>query len=319
MKITLCFIIFVGIYFFLSVDAQNLQRNSTRNPQVTRRQVPGRILVRRRNELQAQRIRRARKIVCFYSSSGRWPKYPVNLQRLVAAQSRKILGKSREEIIKFCRNLYFPTKPSITRRSNPNQVLTTRRFSTPRPFTISPNLPFFTTPRFLPTLPIFTTQSTTPGFFPTFTTPSTVFSTPSTTIFTTQTPSTTTRTFGLLPSNPVVQPITTQSTPSTTLSSVLRVVPVLTTPSTTTTTTTTVKPIASGSGSAYYSGSGSAYYSGSGSAYYSATGSLTAKDTDRSGKLTRPANELTRSFKAKNGDIIIKWTPGGGKLKKIGV
>jgi hypothetical protein len=118
----------------------------------------------------------------------------------------------------------------------------------------------------------------------------------------------------------MIQPVTTV-TPSTTLSTTVsslinrdRLLPVLTTPSTTT--TTTQAPAASASGSAYYSGSGSASYSGS--AYYSSSG-LTAKASDQSGRLTRPANELTRSFKGKNGDIIIKWTPGGGKLKKIGV
>lgn len=328
MKIIFCFLIVVTIYFFLSVEAQNAQRG---------------VLTRRTNALRAQRVRRAQKIICNFFNTGRWPNYPASLRRLVATQSRRILGRSREEITNFCRELRFQT---ISRRPQfPYQILVTRRPQIPqRIFTARRT---FTTPRFSPFSTNFTTQRTNPTsptfvtpptvFYPTFTTSSPItFSTatpsttapstttittvtPSTTQFTTQAPITTTRAFGVLPILPVVTPqaTTTVTPPAIPLGNpLLRIGPLIPP----TTTTTTVQPTASGSGSSYYyySGSGSAYYSGSGSAYYySATGSL--DNLDQSSRLRRPANELTRAFKAKNGDIVIKWTPGGRKLKKIGV
>lgn len=327
MKLTLCFLLLVGFYFLLSNGENPKKLESQRIPPTTPRSSQGNPIIRGRNARRQQRVKKASKIVCTYAITGQWPPYPRRLKQMVNYQARRIAMMPNENIRSFCAKFKIATgRPQQSTRRP--QSTTTRRFTTRRPpyQIITTRVPIYYSP---PSTQYPTTSSSIPTTnFPVFTipfisstsSPSTTFST------TTRTPSTS---LSFSTTTPLPIPSTSLSssttTPLTTPFSLNRgilipLAPILTTtPTTTTTSTTTTQKAPTGSASAYYSGSGSSYYSGSGSAYYSATGSLTAKSGDQSSRLTRKSNDVaTRSFKAKNGDIIIKWTPGGGgKLKKM--
>lgn len=340
MKLTLCFILIISFYFLLTSTQQIDQRSttpSTRRVSTTRRYAngtdPRRNFNRARNTRRQQRIRRASKIVCNFVLNGRWLSYPNALRQQVRIQRNRILRMKLEDRNRYC--LQFKGIPTTTTKRP--RVTTTRLFTTRRP--IPPFI--FTTriPIFLPTpsptsrnifnVTFFPPLSTTSSIFTPLSSTSVNFPTPSTTTPSTSTSTSTTQVPQLRPIFPVFlqttpSPITTISTTPVTISTTRSTVPSTSNPttiSTSLTTSTSTTTIAPSSDDYYYSGSGSAYYSGSGSAYYSSTGSLTAPvNAQQSNRLMRPANDIAmRSFKAKNGDIIIKWTPGGGgsKLKTI--
>lgn len=285
----------MAFYFLLFANAAETPKKleAQRVLSTTTRSSQRRNLNRARNARQLQRVKKASRIVCVYWMYGRVSTVPTRLEQQVWNQARKISAMSVANRTRYClpyriAGLTMTTRQTTRRTSTRNPLLTT-----PRPFPL--NTPIYTTPTSTTTttMPFFSTSSST-------ITPVSSTSTPSTTSF---------RSIIM----PIASVLPVFTLPTTTISSTTTTTnsPILTT-----TTTTTKKP----ADDYYYSGSGSASYSGSGSAYYSATGSLTASsDKQQSSRLMRPSNDVAmRTFKAKNGDIIVKWTPGGGnKLKKI--
>jgi hypothetical protein len=149
MKLALCILLFMGIYFLLSVMVEGQTKITTRKSGT---QDERKVLFRGRNSRRQERMKRAAKIFCTFLVTGRMPHYQMRLGGAVTVQWRKISRMSKENQKKFCGQFQIST---ITTR-RPTTRTTQRTFPTffPPFFTTTPRVLVFSTLLPLQQLPL---------------------------------------------------------------------------------------------------------------------------------------------------------------------
>jgi hypothetical protein len=285
MKFAHIFITFFSVVlYFYCTNAISTTKFSRYSPQAVRM------------SRKAVNSNRVADIVCFYAKNGRWPSYPRNWRPFVSDFARRIFAMTDANIKRYCQRILQTNYFNWAVAFQPSQKSSTS--------TIRPTL-------------YYTTVTSQPPFtFPTFAT---------------YTPSTSTSTVS--PSSPSTSTSTVKPTSTSTLYPSTSIATTKSSVTAVSTTTTTQAPTASGSGKAnkrsinaiyliiflqigsYSSGS---YSSGSYSASGSATAALTSRSSISDKLIKLPSDTGMRSFrKSRNGDIVVKWTPGRMNLRQI--